>query len=131
MIRTHGITHVHLLVRDLERSLRFYEEVFGFTRQLNVGKLTFLTTPGTGDLLTLSCGEHATKHAGPGGGIEHFGFRLEEDVNVDDAVEVAVKGGAALIQRGEHAPGWPFAYLTDPDGYLIEIWKLDLALPPR
>jgi len=25
-------------------------------------------------------------------------------------------------RRGEHAPGEPYAYVADPDGYEIEIW---------
>jgi hypothetical protein len=25
-------------------------------------------------------------------------------------------------KRGEFAPGFPFAYVADPDGYEIEIW---------
>jgi len=29
--------------------------------------------------------------------------------------------GGTLIERGEHAPGVPFAYVKDPDGYLIEL----------
>ena len=27
-----------------------------------------------------------------------------------------------LLRRGEFAPGQPFAYIVDPDGYTIEIW---------
>ena len=27
MVRTHGLTHIALAVRDVERSLRFYREV--------------------------------------------------------------------------------------------------------
>jgi catechol 2,3-dioxygenase-like lactoylglutathione lyase family enzyme len=26
-----------------------------------------------------------------------------------------------LVNKGEHAPGVPFAYIRDPDGYVIEI----------
>ena len=29
MIKTQGLTHIHLVVRDLNRSLRFYTAVFG------------------------------------------------------------------------------------------------------
>jgi catechol 2,3-dioxygenase-like lactoylglutathione lyase family enzyme len=27
-----------------------------------------------------------------------------------------------VLRRGEFAPGFPFAYVADPDGYEIEIW---------
>jgi hypothetical protein len=26
-----------------------------------------------------------------------------------------------LVDKGEHAPGIPYAYVSDPDGYVIEI----------
>lgn len=29
MVQTYGLTHINLVVRDLERALRFYEQVFG------------------------------------------------------------------------------------------------------
>jgi catechol 2,3-dioxygenase-like lactoylglutathione lyase family enzyme len=29
MIRTQGLTHIHLMVRDLDRALTFYQRVFG------------------------------------------------------------------------------------------------------
>ena len=32
MVKTQGLTHIHLVVRDLERSLRFYRDVFGLER---------------------------------------------------------------------------------------------------
>jgi catechol 2,3-dioxygenase-like lactoylglutathione lyase family enzyme len=31
-------------------------------------------------------------------------------------------GTQRLLRRGEFAPGLPFAYVADPDGYEIEIW---------
>ena len=29
MVRTYGLTHINLVVRDAERSLQFYRQVFG------------------------------------------------------------------------------------------------------
>jgi catechol 2,3-dioxygenase-like lactoylglutathione lyase family enzyme len=37
MIRTKGLTHVQLTVRDLERSLRFYQRVFGLQERFREG----------------------------------------------------------------------------------------------
>ena len=34
----------------------------------------------------------------------------------------AERTGGRLLRRGEISPGYPFAYLADPDGYEIEIW---------
>jgi catechol 2,3-dioxygenase-like lactoylglutathione lyase family enzyme len=35
--------------------------------------------------------------------------------------EVEAAGGK-ILRRGEFAPGFPFVYVEDPDGYEIEIW---------
>ena len=55
MIKTQGLTHIHLVVRDLERSLRFYQGVFGMEERFRDGpKMVFLNTPGSPDLITLN-----------------------------------------------------------------------------
>jgi catechol 2,3-dioxygenase-like lactoylglutathione lyase family enzyme len=40
---------------------------------------------------------------------------------MDAIVTQIEKAGGSLKRRGEHAPGEPFAYFDDPDGYVIEI----------
>jgi catechol 2,3-dioxygenase-like lactoylglutathione lyase family enzyme len=56
------------------------------------------------------------------GGIDHFGFRLTAPEDIDDAAREAEAAGGTILRRGEHAPGEPFLYVADPDGYEIEIW---------
>lgn len=63
----------------------------------------------------------ATGLAGKSSGIEHFGFRLKPSVSHDEAIGAVEAAGGRLIRRGEHAPGVPYAYVADPDGYLIEL----------
>ena len=41
--------------------------------------------------------------------------------DLDAAVTEVEAAGGMLVKRGEHAPGVPFAYIRDPDGYLIEL----------
>ena len=55
MIRTQGLTHIHLMVRSLERSLAFYTRVFGLKEQFREGaSMVFLNTPGRDDMVTLN-----------------------------------------------------------------------------
>lgn len=82
--------------------------------------LVFLRTPGSNDTITLDPYDDEGL-GGKSGGIEHFGFRLKEGVSIDDAVAAIEAAGGTLVRRGEHAPGVPFAYLRDPDGYVIEL----------
>lgn len=122
MIRTQGLTHIHLVVRDLARSLRFYQDVFGMEERFRDGpKLVFLNTPGSQDLITLNEDPAEARHAGVNAGVAHFGFRLAQSADLDAAIRMVEAAGGKLIRRGEHAPGHAFAYVEDPDGYLIEL----------
>ncbi len=122
MIRTLGLTHIQLVVRDLERSLRFYTRVFGLEERFREGRhMVFLNTPASQDLITLNEDPNAAARAGVNGGVDHFGFRLRELRDLDAAITEIEAAGGTLMRRGEHAPGVPFAYVRDPDGYLIEL----------
>jgi catechol 2,3-dioxygenase-like lactoylglutathione lyase family enzyme len=65
-----------------------------------------------------SAGDEPT---GTSGGITHFGFQLQDRANLEDAISQVVAAGGALKKRGEFMPGMPFAYVSDPDGYEIEL----------
>ena len=119
MIRTHGLTHINLAVRDLERSLRFYTAVFGVKEYYRDQGSIQVQGPGPHDVIAF---ELDAKAAGRTAGISHFGFRLVDAEDIDAAVEAASSAGGRLLRRGEFAPGLPFAYVADPDGYEIELW---------
>ena len=81
--------------------------------------MVFLRTPGAADTVTLRRSDSSDR-PGDGGGIGHFGFRLFDEKDLDQAVEEVERAGGRLIRRGEHPDGQPFAYVADPDGYVIE-----------
>jgi catechol 2,3-dioxygenase-like lactoylglutathione lyase family enzyme len=120
VVETEGLTHVQLMVRDVERSLAFYQQVFGMEVQFWDGSdMVFVRTPGRRDTITLNQSDPA--RAGARGGIDHIGFRLIDKTRLDDAIQHVVEAGGRLVDRGEHAPGQPFAYVADLDGYVIEL----------
>ena len=122
MIRTQGLTHIHLVVRDLDRSLAFYTRVFGLEERFREGRcMVFLNTPTSQDLITLNEDPAEAQLAGVNGGVNHFGFSLAPGTDLDAAIAEVEAAGGALVKRGEHAPGVPFVYVRDPDGYLIEL----------
>ena len=111
---------VDLMSPDPETSKAFYTQVFGM-QEMERGEpgMAFLRTPGAADTITLrqAAGGEVT---GSAGGLDHFGFRLADRGDIDEAVREVVAAGGTLIERGEHAPGQSYAYLADPDGYVIE-----------
>jgi len=119
LIRTYGLTHLSLAVKDLERTLRFYKKVFGAKVYWREQVMAQVKTPGCHDVIAF---EKRKTGLGKTGGINHFGFRLVDPKDIDKAVKDAVAAGGKLLRRGEFAPGVPYAYVADPDGYEVEIW---------
>jgi catechol 2,3-dioxygenase-like lactoylglutathione lyase family enzyme len=119
MVRTYGLTHLALAVRDLDRTLRFYREVFGALPQYRADGCVDVTTPGCHDVITFDA---RAPMPGETGGIAHFGFRLLSPEDIDPAAREVERAGGSVLSRGEFAPGVPFLYAADPDGYVIEIW---------
>ena len=120
-VKTAGIRHIHLLVADLDRSIAFYGAAFGMKEVFRDGDdLVFLNTPGAHDSLALHL-VHGDERVGESGGYEHFGITVLERERLDDAIAAVQAAGGSLVEKGEHAPGVPYAYVRDPDGYVIEI----------
>ena len=118
MIKTHGLNHINLEVNDPDISLKFYQQLFGvkeyFRDEISIQALG----PGEKDVIAFV----KSDRAGDAGGISHFGFRLIDPADIDQAISVAKKAGGTIKSSGEFAPGCPFLYVLDPDGYEIEIW---------
>lgn len=119
MVNTYGLTHIAIAVRDAERTAKFYANLFGAEVCFrNAGKIQ-VKTPGCHDVITF---DETMPNAGQAGGVMHFGFRLKSREDIDEAIEEAERSGGKLKSRGEFGAGYPYAYLTDPDGYEIELW---------
>jgi catechol 2,3-dioxygenase-like lactoylglutathione lyase family enzyme len=119
VISTHGLTHISLKVANLDRSVAFYSQLFGVVEYFRDAESVQVKGPGPHDVIAF---EQSRAGGSPIGGITHFGFRLVRPEDIDGAVEQAQAAGGRLLRRGEFAPGYPFAYIADPDGYEIEIW---------
>ncbi len=118
MIQTHGLTHINLEVADPQISLNFYETLFGVKEYFRDENSIQALGPGDKDVLAFVKSERA----GKSGGISHFGFRLRDPADIDDAIAQAKRAGAKILRTGEFSPGFPYMYMLDPDGYEIEVW---------
>lgn len=119
MIRTLGLTHIALAVRDPERSLRFYERLFGVSVVYRDDDSIQVQTPERDDVIVF---ERRPAMAGKTGGVSHFGFRLRDPKDIDAVVREAEAAGGRILRRGDFVPGEPYVFVADPDGYEVEIW---------
>ena len=119
MIRTRGLTHLALRVRDAERAFAFYEQVFGMVAVYRGAGFVQAQTPGAWDILVF---EEQHETGGGTGGISHFGFRLVDPRDIDEAALAVQAAGGQIVSRGEFVPGEPYLFCRDPDGHDVEIW---------
>ena len=103
-------------VRDLERAVKFYADAFGVEEIFRAEQIVFMATPGGDSSFGLLVD---TEHAGDG--PMNVGLHVDHAIDPDDAVWDVEAAGGTIVERGEHAPGVPFARIADPDGNVLEI----------
>jgi catechol 2,3-dioxygenase-like lactoylglutathione lyase family enzyme len=118
-VKTRGLTHVALAVRDPQRSLQFYQAVLGVVPVYQQDDFVQVQTPGSWDVLVF---ERKPRDAGKTSGIIHFGFRLQRPADIERASTAVRAAGGTIREQGEFVPGEPYMFFTDPDGYEVEIW---------
>jgi catechol 2,3-dioxygenase-like lactoylglutathione lyase family enzyme len=129
MVKTHGLTHIALAVKDAERSLRFCRSVFGMKVVYRLEGFIQAQTPGSRDVLVFD--ENAPR-TGKRGGIAHFGFRLTDPRDIDAAAKAVRRAGGKIVSKGDFCPGEPYLFFIDPDGYEVEIWyELPTPVDPK
>jgi catechol 2,3-dioxygenase len=120
---THGLSHIQLAVRDLARSVAFYEGLLGAQVLRRIGHSAMLRTPGTHEVITLNADPEHAPGAGQSGGVAHFGFRLRERADMEAVLAEVVRLGGAAITHGASTSGDRlYAFAHDPDGYEVELF---------
>ena len=114
--RKMDLNHLHLHVRNVDRSKRFYESYFGFRERVRHGNILFLRNASGFDLALVP---DRTPLSFPE--WFHFGFRLGSARAVRMLHgHMSSKGGQA--QDIEEYPGYMTFRCADPDGYGIEVY---------
>ena len=125
------VTHVletSLYVQDLDRSERFYSELFGFGRMLRDERMCALAVPGQQVLLLFRIGGSVEASRSPvgtipphdGRGTQHLCFAVPAD-QIDgwetklESAQIAVESRLAWPQ------GASSVYVRDPDGHSLEV----------
>ena len=115
--------HVGLRVADLERSLAFYTglgyEVVGNVPETEFGSLTMLKLPGD-EFVTIELVHDPDRGAVNPGGLNHLVIQVESmQATLADlsAREIEVEDVASPDGSEDFRTAW----ITDPDGYRIEL----------
>ena len=126
-----GINQITLRVNDVRLSEEFYAGLLGFRvdhraganisyLRLNTDMLVLVKaeTPGTADARDIR--------------VDHFGFRLASDAEVDQAAVYLDDRGVHLVTRPANRREGRAFFVMDPDGNLIEFYSMNTPgqLPP-
>jgi catechol 2,3-dioxygenase len=122
MAPTARIGAVHLTVRDLEGSQRFYERVLGMRAvQREDGSVSLGAVDGS-ELLVLHGGPGAAPRDPHRAGLFHFAVLVPSRVALGTALMRLVGSGWPLDGASDHLVSEAL-YLTDPEGNGIEIYR--------
>ena len=114
MARITGLTFI-MPVRDLDRAVAFYTKAFELKEVFRNEGIVFVGADGSDSAMGLVLDpENAGK------GPQNVGPHVDHALSPDEAVRDVEAAGGKILERGEHAPGVPFARIADPDGN--ELW---------
>ncbi len=113
------IGRVSLAVADLERSVRFYEDVIGLTLLERAGELAWLGAGNNG--LLLLTGQPGLRPVQRATGLYHFAILVPTRLDLARTLYHLLQNDAPISGFADHNVSEAI-YLTDPDGHGIEIY---------
>ena len=120
--KTDGILESSLYVSDVPRSMRFYEDTFGFRVISEFGERGCAMHAGTRQVLLLfkKGASRTIQSPHDGDGELHVAFAIPTVELVDWESWLQTKGIAVEEKREWELGGWSL-YFRDPDRHLIEL----------
>lgn len=113
--------HVHLKVRDLQRSIEFYKAVAGLILEEEVQNFAFLNDGVEHHTVALQAlGPSAERPNRFGVGLYHVAFEVASEEEYAERLE-ALKSLRMAHQSVDHGISWA-TYFSDPDGNGLEIY---------
>ncbi len=121
-LKATSIDHVNMKVKDLEKSVEFYKNLFGFEikQEENPNKIDAPSKIIGNDTIKLCMYE--IPDMSPEGGIAHFGFNI---ANFNEIITKCKELGVDVLYGG--IVDWDKSksvYIVDPSGYEIELGEI-------
>jgi catechol 2,3-dioxygenase len=116
------VSHVHLKVTDLNKSLSFYQEIIGLRILKKAVNSAVLTADGYKSLITLTQPKDVTAKEPRRTGLYHFAMLLPSRSDLASCLKHLVESGYPLQGASDHLVSEAI-YLGDPDGNGIEIYS--------
>ncbi|NTU68715.1 MAG: VOC family protein [Chlorobiaceae bacterium] len=133
MMKLTGINQITLRVNDVRLAEEFYAGLLGFRIDHRAGaNISYLRL--NSDLLVLVKAETPGSADARDIRVDHFGFRLASDAEVDEAAAYLGDRGVHLVTRPAHRREGRAFFVMDPDGNLIEFYSMraeGLQAPPE
>jgi catechol 2,3-dioxygenase-like lactoylglutathione lyase family enzyme len=124
MIKTNGLNHIALQVKDPDRAAQFYIDLFNMEITRRTPEMTFLKTIGSTDMITLNRSEvDVTSQQG----MVHFGF-IVEPTQFDAALQTIEAKATPIVSGPGTRDQGRYVFISDLDGYTVELFEC--RLPP-
>ncbi len=122
VLKAKMIDHVNMKVKNLDESVEFYKNLFGFVikQEENQNKIDAPSKIIGNDSIKLCLYE--VPDMTPEGGIAHFGFNVE---NFDEVISKCEELGVKILYDG--VINWEKSksvYIVDPSGYELELGEV-------
>ena len=115
-IQVSGVDHVALRVSDVERSAKFYKELFGATLRSQSPSAVFLDV-GNDWVALFARGVASTGYGATEPGVDHVSFHSVTARSAEDRMRVLREHGLDPTSP----PGSGRVYFKDPDGVILQL----------
>jgi len=120
MTRPTSLGHVHLKVRDVDRSIEFYREVLGLDVTERAGNYVFLTYGDHHHDVALQGAGDDAPGPGPGVGLYHAAFEVD-DADALRQTHRRLRERGVAVSPVDHRISKAL-YFDDPDGNGLEVY---------
>jgi len=127
MIKTEGVDHIAISVKDIEKSIKWYSEIIGLERvhaDMWDGVPVFIISNGSG--LAIFPADESKEDSGPATekfDVRHFAFRVDRE-NFEKAKKL-YKEKNLDFTIDDHGICYSI-YTNDPDGYKVELTTYEI-----